>query len=136
MAWLIPFSNLTPAQQDAVQMDTRTHKAIIGGPGAGKTLVLLHRLNQLFHRAGGKPSAVRLFVYTKCSVSAKIAPAQPGERTPSGAVCSGRYPRCHITAAPCPPQGHNKPLFRRERCAIRAAQCNNAYYPSTKDAAT
>ncbi len=64
MAWLIPFSNLTPAQQDAVQMDTRTHKAIIGGPGAGKTLVLLHRLNQLFHRAGGKPSAVRLFVYT------------------------------------------------------------------------
>ena len=64
MAWLIPFSNLTPAQQDAVQMDTRTHKAIIGGPGAGKTLVLLHRLNLLFHRAGGKPSAVRLFVYT------------------------------------------------------------------------
>ena len=64
MAWLIPFSNLTPAQQDAVQMDTRTHKAIIGGPGAGKTLVLLHRLNLLFHRAGGKPGAVRLFVYT------------------------------------------------------------------------
>lgn len=64
MAWLIPFANLTPAQQDAVQMDTRTHKAIIGGPGAGKTLVLLHRLNLLFHRAGGKPGAVRLFVYT------------------------------------------------------------------------
>ena len=35
MAWLIPFSSLTPAQQDAVQMDTRSHKAIIGGPGAG-----------------------------------------------------------------------------------------------------
>lgn len=64
MAWLIPFSNLTPAQQDAVQMDARSHKAIIGGPGAGKTLVLLHRLNLLFHRAGGKPEAVRLFVYT------------------------------------------------------------------------
>lgn len=64
MAWLVPFSNLTPAQQDAVQMDTRSHKAIIGGPGAGKTLVLLHRLNLLFHRAGGKPDAVRLFVYT------------------------------------------------------------------------
>lgn len=64
MAWLIPFSNLTPAQQDAVQMDTRSHKAIVGGPGAGKTLVLLHRLNLLYHRAGGKPDAVRLFVYT------------------------------------------------------------------------
>jgi superfamily I DNA/RNA helicase len=64
MAWLIPFSNLTPAQQDAVQMDTRNHKAIIGGPGAGKTLVLLHRLNFLYHRAGGNPEAVRLFVYT------------------------------------------------------------------------
>ena len=64
MAWLIPFSNLTPAQQDAVHMDTRNHKAIIGGPGAGKTLVLLHRLNLLYHRAGGNPDAMRLFVYT------------------------------------------------------------------------
>lgn len=64
MAWLIPFSSLTPAQQDAVEMDTRTHKAIVGGPGAGKTLVLLHRLNRLFHRAGKNSAAVRLFVYT------------------------------------------------------------------------
>ncbi|MEF8716217.1 MAG: UvrD-helicase domain-containing protein [Candidatus Accumulibacter necessarius] len=64
MAWLIPFSSLTPAQQDAVQMDTRGHKAIVGGPGAGKTLVLLHRLNLLFHRSGKNPDAVRLFVYT------------------------------------------------------------------------
>lgn len=64
MAWLIPFSNRTAAQQDAVQMDTRSHKAIIGGPGAGKTLVLLHRLNLLYHRAGNKPDAVHLFVYT------------------------------------------------------------------------
>ncbi len=64
MAWLIPFSSLTPAQQDAVQMDTRTHKAIVGGPGAGKTLVLLHRLNLLFHRTGKNQDAVRLFVYT------------------------------------------------------------------------
>lgn len=64
MAWLIPFSSLTPSQQDAVQMDTRSHKAIIGGPGAGKTLVLLHRLNLLFHRAGRNHDAVRLFVYT------------------------------------------------------------------------
>ena len=64
MAWLIPFSSLTPAQQDAVQMDTRSHKAIIGGPGAGKTLVLLHRLNLLFQRSGKNQDAVRLFVYT------------------------------------------------------------------------
>ena len=64
MHWLIPFSSLTPAQQDAVQMDTRSHKAIVGGPGAGKTLVLLQRLNLLFHRAGKNPDVVRLFVYT------------------------------------------------------------------------
>jgi superfamily I DNA/RNA helicase len=64
MAWLIPFANLTTAQQEAVQMDTRSHKAIIGGPGAGKTLVLLHRLNLLYHRAGNNPAAVHLFVYT------------------------------------------------------------------------
>lgn len=64
MAWLVPFSSLTPAQQDAVQMETRSHKAIVGGPGAGKTLVLLHRLDLLFNRAGRRPDAVRLFVYT------------------------------------------------------------------------
>ena len=64
MTWLIPFASLTPAQQDAVQMDARGHKAIIGGPGAGKTLVLLHRLNLLYHRAGRRPDAIRLFVYT------------------------------------------------------------------------
>ena len=45
-------------------MDTRSHKAIVGGPGAGKTLVLLHRLNLLFHRSGKNSDAVRLFVYT------------------------------------------------------------------------
>jgi len=45
-------------------MDTRSHKAIVGGPGAGKTLVLLHRLNLLFHRARKNRDAVRLFVYT------------------------------------------------------------------------
>ena len=64
MAWLIPFANLTAGQQSAVQMDTRAHKAIIGGPGAGKTLVLLHRLNLLYHRTGQKAERVRLFVYT------------------------------------------------------------------------
>jgi superfamily I DNA/RNA helicase len=64
MDWLIPFSSLSAAQQDAVEMDTRTHKAIVGGPGAGKTLVLLHRLNLLFHRAGKNSDAVRLFIYT------------------------------------------------------------------------
>jgi len=65
MTWLVPFSSLTPTQQGAVQMDTRSHKAIVGGPGAGKTLVLLHRLNLLLHRAGNKPDAVRFFVYTR-----------------------------------------------------------------------
>ncbi len=64
MSWLVPFSSLTPSQQDAVQMDTRAHKAIVGGPGAGKTLVLLHRLNFLFQRCGKNPDSVRLFVYT------------------------------------------------------------------------
>jgi len=64
MSWLVPFSSLTPNQQDAVQMDTRAHKAIVGGPGAGKTLVLLHRLNLLFQRCGKSADSVRLFVYT------------------------------------------------------------------------
>jgi superfamily I DNA/RNA helicase len=45
-------------------MDTRSHKAVVGGPGAGKTLVLLHRLNLLFHRARKEPGCRQAFVYT------------------------------------------------------------------------
>jgi superfamily I DNA/RNA helicase len=64
VGWLVQSSELTPEQQRAVALDTRAHKAIIGGPGSGKTLVLAHRLRRLYENAGGRPEAVKMFVYT------------------------------------------------------------------------
>lgn len=40
------------------------HRVILGGPGAGKTLVLLHRFSYLFHSQGADPSFGKLFVFT------------------------------------------------------------------------
>ena len=64
MGWLIPFSTLTPEQQSAAMMPTDRHRVITGGPGSGKTLVLLHRFGYLFQRSGGRPESGRLFVFT------------------------------------------------------------------------
>lgn len=64
MGWLIPFSTLTPEQQSAAMMPTDRHRVITGGPGAGKTLVLLHRFAYLFQRGGGRPDSGRLVVFT------------------------------------------------------------------------
>lgn len=64
MGWLIPFSTLTPEQQSAAMMPTDRHRVITGGPGSGKTLVLLHRFGYLFQRGGGRTDIGRLFVFT------------------------------------------------------------------------
>jgi len=64
MSWLVPFSALTPEQQDAVCLDDDNHKVIIGGPGSGKSLVLLHRLSYFFEKNNYNPDAVHFFVYT------------------------------------------------------------------------
>ena len=64
MGWLVPFSSLTPEQQGAALMPIDGHRAIVGGPGSGKTLVLLHRFAYLFQRNGAKFDACRMFVFT------------------------------------------------------------------------
>ncbi|KAB2876387.1 MAG: AAA family ATPase [Burkholderiaceae bacterium] len=64
MGWLVPFSSLTPEQQSAAMKPIDGHVAIVGGPGSGKTLVLIHRFSYLFQRSGSRPGAGRLFVFT------------------------------------------------------------------------
>jgi len=64
MGWLVPFSSLTPEQQAAAMKPTDGPVAIVGGPGSGKTLVLIHRFSYLFQRSGSNPSTGRLFVFT------------------------------------------------------------------------
>lgn len=64
MGWLVPYSSLTPEQQQAVMLPLDGHRVILGGPGAGKTLVLLHRFSYLFQSHGSAPEAGKLFVFT------------------------------------------------------------------------
>lgn len=64
MSWLIPPSELTPDQQRAVMLDPEHHHAIVGGPGSGKTQVLLHRARYLCDSRDVDPDRFRIFVYT------------------------------------------------------------------------
>jgi|688.fasta_scaffold70831_4 superfamily I DNA/RNA helicase len=64
MSWLVPFSSLTPEQQDAVSLDDKHHKAIIGGPGAGKSMVLLYRFDYLYNLYNKEVDSIHFFVYT------------------------------------------------------------------------
>jgi superfamily I DNA/RNA helicase len=54
---------LTPAQSASVTAETNRPLIISGGPGSGKTVVLLHRAKRL-GLASGHPSKVTLLVYT------------------------------------------------------------------------
>jgi superfamily I DNA/RNA helicase len=62
--WLVPIQNLTVDQLDAVNKSTVQHRVFVGGPGSGKTLVLLHRARK-FVDDGLPQSHIRVIVYTK-----------------------------------------------------------------------
>lgn len=64
MSWLVPFSSLTPEQQSAAFLSTDSHRVIVGGPGSGKTLVLLHRFSYLYQRKAAQVDTCRMFVFT------------------------------------------------------------------------
>lgn len=64
MSWLVPPSDLTPEQQRAVQLGTNEHRAIIGGPGSGKTQILLHRARYLVNTLNVPADKFCIFVYT------------------------------------------------------------------------
>lgn len=61
--WLVPRSELTVEQLRAVELPYTRHQAIMGGPGSGKTIVLLHRARYLADQLGTE-DAFRIFVYT------------------------------------------------------------------------
>jgi superfamily I DNA/RNA helicase len=64
MSWLVTPSELTPEQQRAVQLGPTEHRAILGGPGSGKTQILLHRARYLCDTQRVSPERFRIFVYT------------------------------------------------------------------------
>lgn len=64
MSWLVPFSELTPDQIRAVELSPREHRVILGGPGSGKTLVLMHRARFLAEEYQAQPEEFHVFVFT------------------------------------------------------------------------
>ncbi len=127
MGWLVPFSSLTPEQQGAALMPIDGHRAIVGGPGSGKTLVLLHRFAYLFQRNGAKFDACRMFVFTT-TLKDFIRAALPDAGVPDDLVttfdkwCVDVY-KAHISARlPRKTVGKlNLPDFAAIRTAVHEA---------------
>lgn len=61
--WLVPLGDLTEDQLMAVQASTDRHRVIVGGPGSGKTLVLVHRAHQLV-LSGVSRDRIKVLVFT------------------------------------------------------------------------
>jgi superfamily I DNA/RNA helicase len=62
--WVVPRTELTEDQIEAVNLSTDKHRIIVGGPGSGKTLALAHRARRLLDD-GRPPEQIRLLVYTR-----------------------------------------------------------------------
>lgn len=62
--WLVPPSDLTTEQIRAIELPTDEHKVVMGGPGSGKTMVLLHRARHLAQAGNVPPERFRVFVFT------------------------------------------------------------------------
>lgn len=69
MNWFIPFNQLTAEQQKVVSLGTEVNRVLSGGPGSGKTIILLHRAYYL-HKAKHIPAdRIHIFVYNKILLS-------------------------------------------------------------------
>lgn len=65
MTWLVHRTELTVEQERATTLSPREHRGILGSPGSGKTMVLLHRARHLMDEHGISPERLRIFVFTR-----------------------------------------------------------------------
>ena len=64
MGWLVPRQGLTNDQVRAVQMGSTAHQLVVGSPGSGKTIVLVHRAKHLAETFEVSSERFRILVYT------------------------------------------------------------------------
>jgi len=64
MSWLIPTNQLTPDQSRAVRLSPSEHRLISGGPGSGKTQILVHRAKYLSDQLNISADKWKIMVYT------------------------------------------------------------------------
>ncbi|MCX7895727.1 MAG: ATP-dependent helicase [Thermoanaerobaculum sp.] len=65
MGWLLPYAQLTPAQRRAIDYPDHRPLLILGPPGSGKTMVLLHRAAALRRGVLEGRASVQVLVYTR-----------------------------------------------------------------------
>lgn len=63
MSWLVPRNSLTPYQERAVELKPDLHRIILGAPGSGKTMVLLHRACYLRSVLNVPDNRFKIFVF-------------------------------------------------------------------------
>ena len=64
VTWFVHRSDLSDDQLRAVDLPLREQALILGAPGSGKTLVLLHRAKRMLEEQGIPPERLRIFVFT------------------------------------------------------------------------
>lgn len=63
MTWLVPRHALTAEQIRAVELPPTEHRLVLGGPGSGKTQVLVHRASHMRDHYRVPASKLHLFVF-------------------------------------------------------------------------
>jgi superfamily I DNA/RNA helicase len=63
--WLVPRQDLTPEQRRIVELSKDKHRVIKGGPGSGKSIILLHRARHLADMHKISSENYHIFVYTR-----------------------------------------------------------------------
>jgi superfamily I DNA/RNA helicase len=122
--WLVPRASLTAEQLRAVEMPADRHRVISGGPGSGKTLVLLHRARHLADTLRVPDGRFLVLVYTN-ALSSFLRASLADLGIPESAVrtfddwCAGHYERHVSPTRPFRSRGHT-PDFAAIRAAVLA----------------
>ena len=125
MTWLVPREELLPDQLRAVELSPSEHRLIVGPPGSGKSLVLLHRAAWLRAEFEARPERFRIFVFTK-SLKAYIRSALHLLDLPESTVwgfdawCVGYYRRHISPELPLQDDEDETPDFAAIRVAVAA----------------
>ena len=120
--WLVPRGDLTNDQARAVEMAPDRNRVFAGGPGSGKTLVLLHRARHLADTLGVRPGRFLVLVYTN-ALTAYLRAAVAELGLPADCArtyddwCAEHWER--FVAGPKPHRSDGAPAFDAIRHGVR-----------------